>query len=43
MFWPREVVERDHEIQNQHERLRSECFAFKQAILGWAIFVGRKI
>jgi hypothetical protein len=33
MFWPWEVVERDHEIQ--HERFRSEYFAFKRALLGW--------
>jgi hypothetical protein len=43
MFWPREVVEREHEIQNQRERFRSEYFAFKQALLGRATFVGRKI
>jgi hypothetical protein len=26
-----------------HERFRSEYVGFKRALLGWAIFVGRKI
>jgi hypothetical protein len=31
------------DVRVQHERVRSEHFALKRALLGWAIFVGRKI
>ena len=30
------------EFRAQHERRRNDYFAFKRAVLGWAIFVGRK-
>jgi SAM-dependent methyltransferase len=30
------------DFQARHERFRSDYFAFKRALLGWAIFVGRK-
>jgi SAM-dependent methyltransferase len=30
------------EFRAQHERYRSDYFAFKRELLGWAIFVGRK-
>jgi RimJ/RimL family protein N-acetyltransferase/SAM-dependent methyltransferase len=31
-----------HEIRTQHERYRRDYLAFKRALLGWAIFVGRR-
>lgn len=30
------------EFRARHERSRREYFVFKRALLGWAIFVGRK-
>ena len=30
------------DIRRRHERFRSDYFRFKRALLGWAIFVGRK-
>jgi len=30
------------DIRAEHERLRSDYFEFKRALLGWAIFIGRK-
>ncbi len=32
-----------HDIRTQHNRYRSDYFRFKRALLGWAIFVGRKV
>jgi SAM-dependent methyltransferase len=32
-----------NDIRSQHNRYRSEYFRFKRALLGWAIFVGRKV
>jgi hypothetical protein len=31
------------DIRVQHDRYRSDYFRFKRALLGWAIFVGRKV
>jgi len=31
------------DMQSQHNRYRSDYFRFKRALLGWAIFVGRKL
>ncbi len=31
-----------HEFRTAHERLRRSYLRFKRALLGWAIFVGRK-
>jgi SAM-dependent methyltransferase len=31
------------DIRTQHNRYRSDYFRFKRALLGWAIFVGRKL
>jgi hypothetical protein len=31
------------DVRLQHDRFRSEYFAFERALLAWAIFVGRKI
>ena len=31
------------DMRSQHNRYRSDYFRFKRALLGWAIFVGRKL
>jgi hypothetical protein len=31
------------DIRNQHARFRSDYVRFKRALLGWAIFVGRRV
>jgi SAM-dependent methyltransferase len=31
------------DIRTQHNRFRNDYFRFKRALLGWAIFVGRKV
>ena len=32
----------EHEIRAQHERYRRDYLAYRRALLGWAIFVGRR-
>jgi len=29
-------------VRAQHERFRADYFRYRRALLGWAIFVGRK-
>jgi SAM-dependent methyltransferase len=31
------------DVRQQHNRLRNHYFGFKRALIGWAIFVGRKV
>jgi len=43
--WLAEDPEHPHaeEVRVAHDRFRNDYFRFKRALLGWAIFVGRKI